>query len=339
MKNRVPIVLAVLLFLALSLEPSALRAQGSLTPPGPPAPTMKSLDQIEPRTPIAADTTPGDANDTYIISQPGSYYLTTNIVGVSSNNAVEILANNVTLDLNGFTLQGVSTSTTFRFNNALFIPNTQTNITVRNGNVSGWAQGVFSLSGTSANLVFEHLNFANCYLGAGFAAAGMNILGAAVVRDCSFEKNYYGVSCNGDNTVSASRISGCTANDNVIGIFCVGSGMVSGCAANNNQSVGIDINSGGSGCVVSGCTANNNLYGIYIYATNTRVEDNHVTVGSGSYGIAVQGGSNTNNIIIKNSVAGAGGNNYNIASGQIVGPLITTTGAITSSSPWANFSF
>jgi len=35
-------------------------AQGPLTPPGTPAPTMKSLDQIEPRTPIASLRQPND---------------------------------------------------------------------------------------------------------------------------------------------------------------------------------------------------------------------------------------------------------------------------------------
>jgi len=51
------------LLLALSL-PRAF-AQGSLTPPGAPAPTMKSLDQIEPRTPISSLP--------FTISSSGSY--------------------------------------------------------------------------------------------------------------------------------------------------------------------------------------------------------------------------------------------------------------------------
>ena len=46
-------------------------AQGPLTPPpGPVLPTMKTLDQIEPRTPIDATHTPGDATNQFIISQP-----------------------------------------------------------------------------------------------------------------------------------------------------------------------------------------------------------------------------------------------------------------------------
>src|SRR5208337_66021 len=76
--------------------------QGSLTPPpGAPAPTMKSLDQIEARTPIS---TP------YTITQPGSYYLTTNL-NLTEGDAINIETDGVTLDLNGFTIS--STSTTF----------------------------------------------------------------------------------------------------------------------------------------------------------------------------------------------------------------------------------
>jgi hypothetical protein len=45
------ILRALLLWTALPLIP--VFAQGPLTPPGPPAPSMKTLDQIEPRTPIS----------------------------------------------------------------------------------------------------------------------------------------------------------------------------------------------------------------------------------------------------------------------------------------------
>jgi hypothetical protein len=62
---------------------------------------MKTLDQIEARTPINATATPGDASNQFIISAGGSYYLTANITGVSGKNGMSINASNVTLDLNG----------------------------------------------------------------------------------------------------------------------------------------------------------------------------------------------------------------------------------------------
>ena len=52
-------------------------AQGSLAPPGTPTPTMKTLQQIEPRTDLQATPAPPgvvttDANYHFIINQPGS---------------------------------------------------------------------------------------------------------------------------------------------------------------------------------------------------------------------------------------------------------------------------
>src|SRR5450631_969089 len=91
--------LLILFFLSsFLLLPSAF-PQGNLTPPGAPAPTMKTLDQIEARTPISSAP--------FTISTPGSYYLTANLP-VTTGNAIVISANNVTLDLNGFTISSTA---------------------------------------------------------------------------------------------------------------------------------------------------------------------------------------------------------------------------------------
>src|SRR5437762_1154008 len=90
------------------LLPSAL-PQGSLTPPGPPAPTMKTLDQVEARTPIDATHTPGDANNDFIINQRGSYYLTGNLAIIKATG-IQINVSDVTVDLNGFEISRSSGS-------------------------------------------------------------------------------------------------------------------------------------------------------------------------------------------------------------------------------------
>ena len=363
MKTPIKLLITELALLTLvsafSLQPLALLAQGSLTPPGAPAPTMKSLDQIynqigtvqDPRTIVNAANTPGDSGNSFIISQPGSYYLTTNLVGVSGKSGIKIAANNVTLDLNGFALQGVSGIVY-----GIYIPGAQTNVTVRNGTVSGWGNvGVDSISQLSFNMVFERLNVSACNM-------GIYPMGAGVVRDCNCQNNNDGIVCN-----NGGIISGCTANNNVYdgivanygivvsacsaqnngnyGIY-VASSTVSGCFVKVNHSSGIWVETPGSEVIGNTCYGNNTANissqaGIYIDDSNNRIEDNHVTAsgnGVAGGGITVQSGY-SGNIIIKNSVSGYGGNNYLTPGSQVVGPLITTTGTIINSNPWANFSF
>lgn len=54
----------------------------SLTPPGPPAPTMKPLDQVEARTPISSLP--------FVINAAGSYYLTRNLNGAGSGDGITV---------------------------------------------------------------------------------------------------------------------------------------------------------------------------------------------------------------------------------------------------------
>ena len=298
---------------------------------------MKTADQIEPRTIVNAVNTPGNGTSLFIISQPGSYYLTTNLVGVSGKNGIEILANNVTLDLNGFALLGVSGSVS-----GIDIPSAQTNVVVRNGTVNGWGyMGMYIESDSSLNMVSERLNVSACGDGGIFSVAL-----AAVMRDCNCQQN------GGDGITCINGIvSDCTANNNGSDGIVVTSATVSGCYTANNQYSGIfvqDLGGSGGKVIANTCIGNNkgnqlSAGGILIGNSNNRVEDNQVTA-NGYAGILVDkvGDSDcTKNIIIKNSVSGNGANNYVLPAGQIVGPIITNTvsGIITNSNPWANFSF
>src|SRR4051794_6471308 len=98
----------------LSFSTMTVQAQGSLTPPpGAPVPVMKSLDQIEASTPLipgAPGVTFNTTNGTYTITQPGSYYLTGNLTKTNSGNCIHLAANNISLDLNGFTIFGTNGS-------------------------------------------------------------------------------------------------------------------------------------------------------------------------------------------------------------------------------------
>lgn len=98
----------------LSAPFTTASAQGSLTPPpGPPVAGMKTLDQVEARTPLV----PGAAGvsisaaGTITISQPGSYYLTKNVNITTNVNGLEINAD-ATVDLNGFGITGTAAAIT-----------------------------------------------------------------------------------------------------------------------------------------------------------------------------------------------------------------------------------
>jgi hypothetical protein len=121
-------------------------AQGSLTPPGAPAPAMLTLSQIEPRTPIASAP--------FTITQPGSYYLTANLT-VSSNNAITIATNGVALDLNGFTISSTAASPT---GYGILITGLR-NITIANGIIQGGVtnngSGVYSGSGFAYGIAYS----------------------------------------------------------------------------------------------------------------------------------------------------------------------------------------
>src|SRR5438477_473602 len=113
--NRNRSILQVCLIASGLFVGASVFAQGPLTPPGAPAPLFKTLQQVEPRTPIAAAP--------FTISAAGSYYLTTNVT-VSSGDAITITANNVTLDLNGFTI--ASTRPTATTDSAILLSGART---------------------------------------------------------------------------------------------------------------------------------------------------------------------------------------------------------------------
>ena len=129
---KTPILLTALTLLTLSS--ATVQAQGPLANPGPPGPTMKSLDQIEARTAIPKSPVVPGAGPHFVISQPGSYYLTGNIE-VTSGNGINITASNVTLDLNGFSL--ISKTASPAGGSAISITGGMAGIEIKNGHITG----------------------------------------------------------------------------------------------------------------------------------------------------------------------------------------------------------
>lgn len=167
----------------LTLHPLSLNAQGNLTPPGPPGPTMLTLSQLQSRIPVDSTHTPGDSTNEFIIGSPGSYYLAANTVGTTNKNGIEIATNNVTLDLNGYSLLGVTNSL-----NGIVISAGTTNTIVRNGFISGWGMLLDGVLSFGNNIDLEDLIISGGGLGIEGDGKG------GIIKNCSMSRaSGYGV--------------------------------------------------------------------------------------------------------------------------------------------------
>lgn len=220
---------------------SALVAQGPLTPPGAPAPTMKTLQQIEPRIEINATNTPGDADSIFKITEPGSYYLTGNVAGVSGKHGIEIAASDVTLDLMGFSLTGVGGTLS-----GIVATSGSPNLVIRNGGVRNWGQWGVEASNASSSQ-FEGLRLS------GNTGNGLVVGSYSTVSHCTARTNTFnGIVASGDGIT----IDHCTAAFNgTAGISPGITGTVIACTANSNSGPGINAS---SNCVISDSAVRDN---------------------------------------------------------------------------------
>ncbi len=199
--------------------------QGSLTPPGAPAPTMKTLDELdsaiagvstavsaiqdEARTPISTAS--------YAINSSGSYYLTANLMPEGGNSGININVNDVTLDLNGFSILGGLAS-----GQGISMSN-RDNVVVKNGTVRDCHYyGITAYNSTRCR--FENLRVLN---NGGHGSA-----------------SYFGIHA-GENCT----ITGCIVMNNPSGIEAEAGSKITGNQIVNNTSYGLRLNE--TGCYVA----------------------------------------------------------------------------------------
>jgi parallel beta-helix repeat protein len=175
-----------------------------------------------------------------------SFRLTGPLSDSTNSNMIEILSPHVTVDLNGFAITCLLSSC-----GGMGILSTQANVTVMNGTVRGYAEGV-SVSGPGASV--EHVR-----------AIG-NGVGVHLGNSCSVHNSI--ASGNTDDGISVAAgctVSGNTADSNggdgistTVGCNVIGNTV----RGNTGNGLSLATNTGYSGNVVSANTAGTVLNGV-----------------------------------------------------------------------------
>lgn len=211
---------AVLALVALCIF-SLSAVGGNLNPSAPPRPTMKTLDEVEPRVPIHASDLP------LTITEPNSYYLAENIQFTKSLlPAITINVNDVTIDLQGFSLIGAGKTT----GHGIYAATGIDNVSLSNGTIRNFDGSGVNLDGSSHQL--DHIrSFSN-------KSYGLRVGSYSTVSNCTFGGN----GSTGLDTGDRCSITRCTSNNNGWNGFDVGAGScMSNCAAADNDNIGIYI--------------------------------------------------------------------------------------------------
>jgi parallel beta-helix repeat protein len=262
---------------------SGVWAQGSLTPPGAPAPTMRSLEEIY----TAVTSGGGGASETrtaistlpFTITESGSYYVVSNLtMTVTGQHGINVTADDVTIDLCGFTLTGPGENSGDGIGSESGYKSTR----VFNGTIRNWKGGyavksAFNSSVSGVNAIENEAGISAVLIENCQAIKNENsgIYGQlnSVIRNCKATENgYTGIYSGQANTIENCAASYNGQNGMVVGAYSVARGcsafinthngilaetstQIISCVANGNERHGIEVYSGAS---VINCTASFN---------------------------------------------------------------------------------
>lgn len=285
--------------------------------------------------PAGAGDDAGDSTFVFIIEEPGSYYLDENIRVGAGQYGVYIRSEQVTLDLNGYSIIGDENSII-----GVLSQTTLGGITVRNGFVESMGSaGIFNDSG---EMVVEDMTVRDCgddgiYVGVGRvercyvegnAGDGIEMFGPGIVRDSIARQNQTGIRAQG-------IVDGCDVRENtgdgvvlldgvcqdtlsvrnggagfrVLGtpFFTELSAELHNCSATENQdgfNIGVESDGFLGKAVLHGCSALNNTgVGFQLTVVNGRFQE-CTALGNGSLGFGLSGDAAVHACVSSENVSG-----------------------------------
>ena len=311
----------ICLFSCLLIPALGLRAQGPLAPPGAPEPTMKSLDEIyasiasvqtavtgaapaiaRAETRVDVLTLPGTDLAHHRITQPGSYYLGGNLA-MSKSVGIAIAADDVTLDLNGFRISGVSGT-------GVELAGGIRQTTIRNGAIDGLYYGV-----SYASEIPPEKTWCDQLQVAGSFTTAIKVGNSARITRCSATSPYGsgGVTAGDGLCAETCVITKCGGN---YALLANNGALVKNCVVYSNQ-VNTTCISLNEGAVVQGCSLVGNGPGLYGIKTGSgsRILDCVVARNKLRAGIYAGGGSQVSGCASLSNV-GSEASSYGIYAGS-----------------------
>lgn len=282
-----------------------LAKAGPLTPPGGP---ITSTPGPEPRIAVNAQNTPGSSTALFVISQPGSYYLTGNVQGVAGRFGIVINSSNVTLDLNGFTLQGVTGSLDGIAGGGL------SNVTVCNGIVRGWGTAGITVFGNSTSTVVRNVTAADN------ASTGIFVNSGCQVTECLASGN----ATAGIVAANSCSIERCVCTGNGRGIDVNDSCAVTRCTATSNTAEGIRA---AIGCTIAECIVRVSPIGLRLapagFSQGLNFVQRNSVINCGTNYLA----ENNVNFFTGNISALAGTNHWSVVAGNYIRAVVASGSA------------
>lgn len=308
----------------------ARRAEaGPIDPPsGPVGPTGWTTQDIydriargeagiaEPRIPI--QSLPGSSTGLHVISQPGSYYLTGDVLGVAGKHGIEVATSDASIDLRGFSVRGTEGS----LNGVDAGGYSRTRLV--NGSVVGWG-------GTGVLLGFDAI--VDGVQSTGNGEHGIRTSSGVLSRCTARENGTYGllctativVSCHSSLNTSVGLLGAfgcafheCISVQNGVGFIVEQDSVASGCLARNSGTQGfiVRLRSRAVKCESYG--------GVDGFIVSDAACDGCHAFGASSLGIHC---GDSQQALITRCMASRNGTNYQFGTGNSFGPIVNGAGA------------